>query len=103
MTISANQFLMLYTWFLLVALLIFTLLIARFYQKFSGARVFYRWYIIPLVLLGVAVVRYTSAGSISGDIIGDLFSAAGGAILILLCLVLYRFMLYGRGKTDDQR
>jgi hypothetical protein len=102
MTISANQFLMLYTWFLLVALLIFTLLIARFYQKFSGARVFYRWYIVPLLLLGIAVVRYTSAGSMSGDLIGDLASAVGGAVLIALCLVLYRFMLYRRGKSNDQ-
>lgn len=100
MPVSANQFFMLYTWFLLVALLIFTLLIARFYARFSGTRAFHQWFIAPSLLLGVAVIRYTSVGRVGGDVIGDLFSAAGGIILIGLCVVLYRLMLLGRGKPE---
>ena len=102
MTLSTNQFFMLYTWFLLAVLLIVTLLIARFYQKFSGARAFYKWFIVPLLLLGVAAVRYTSVGSMGGDTAADLFSAAGGVILIALCAALYRLMLHGRGKPDER-
>ncbi|MFN8373145.1 MAG: hypothetical protein U0694_09765 [Anaerolineae bacterium] len=103
MPVSANQFFMLYTWFLLAGLLIFALLIARFYQKFSGTHAYYHWFLVPAVLLGVAVIRYTSVGKVGGDAVGDLFSAAGGVVLIGLCGILYKLMLLGRGHPDEQR
>jgi hypothetical protein len=100
MSLSTNQFLMLYTWFLVTALLILTLLIARFYQRFSGTRGFYAWFLVPVLLFGVAAIRYTSVGSMSGDALADVLSALGGTVLMMLCFMMYRLMLYKRGKPD---
>lgn len=88
---------MLYTWFPLTALLFFLLLIARFYEKFSGQKTFFRWFFLPVVLFGVAAARYASIDQIAGDTIADLVSAMGGVVLTLLCVNLYRLMTSGRG------
>ncbi len=93
---ALNQFLLLYVWFALAALISIMLLIARFYQNFSGEQTYFRLYLVPLVLFGVAAVRYASLNESYGDWLGDLASGVAGALLIWLSLHLYRLMTSGR-------
>lgn len=94
--VSLSQFLTLYAWFPLAILLVFLLLIARFYQRFANEKTFFRLFIAPVVLFGLATVRYSSLDQVAGDSLGDLLLAAGGSVLIVLCLLLYRQMLRNR-------
>lgn len=94
--ISPNQILLLYTWFPLAAVIAILLLIARFYQKFSGDRTGYMLYLIPLVLFGAGVVRYASIDQIAGDTLGDILMGTAGLVLLLLSLWLYHLMTSGR-------
>lgn len=100
-SLSANQILILYTWFALAWLLFFLLMIARFYQKFSGVRTHFRWFLAPIVLFGAAAVRYASIDRMAGDdLLGDGFSAAAGFILLALCALLYRLMIVEAGGDE---
>ena len=93
---ALNQFLLLYVWFMLAALISIMLLIARFYQHFSGEQTYFRFYLVPLVLFGIAAVRYASINQGIGDWLGDISSGLAGAMLTLLSLHLYRLMTAGR-------
>jgi len=93
---ALNQFLLLYSWFLLAALIAIMLLIARFYQNFSGEQTYFQLYSVPLIFFGVAAVRYASIGQLTGDLLGDAAGGIAGASLILLSLHLYRLMTAGR-------
>lgn len=93
---ALNQFLLLYSWFLLAVLIWIMLLIARFYQQFSGDQTYFRLYFVPLVLFGVAAVRYASINQMYGDWFGDLAYGSAGLVLIILSLRLYRQMTAGR-------
>ncbi|MCK6576768.1 MAG: hypothetical protein L6Q98_01550 [Anaerolineae bacterium] len=90
-----SQLLTLYTWFLLAAAIGFLLLIARFYQKFSGERTYYWLYLAPIGLFGVEAVRQTRLQMVD-DAVGVLLSAAAGLLLIALSTVLYWRMTSGR-------
>ncbi len=94
--ISLSQLLALYTWFVLAAILAFLMLIARFYEKFSNARTYYRLFLMPILLFGAAAVRYASIDRVAHDPYADLLTASGGAFLALLCLYLYYRMMSGR-------
>ncbi len=94
--LSLNQFLMLYNWFPLAALLFLLLLIARFYEKFSGEQTYFRLFSLPIMLFGAATVRYASVNRMAGDGWADGLMAVGGVVLIALCLFLYRRMTAGR-------
>lgn len=83
----------LYIWFPLVILLAMFLLIARFYQRFSGKQVGYGWFALPIILYGVANVRYASIQQMNGDLIGDVFYAAGGLALFFISTRLFRRMM----------
>jgi hypothetical protein len=87
---------MLYTWFPLAALLFLLLLIARFYEKFSGEHTYFRLFSLPIVFFGTATVRYASVNRMAGDGLADAMMAVGGLILIALCLFLFRRMTAGR-------
>ncbi len=100
--VSLNQFLVLYTWFILTALLSFMLLIARFYQNFSGERTFFQLYLLPIAFLGMASVRYTSLERIARDSIADSLLAIGGVVLIGLCIRLYWLMIYRKRDRHDK-
>lgn len=98
-TTALSQLLLLYTWFALAAVLFFLLLIARFYEKFSGERTYFRLFLVPMLLFGAAAVRYSSIDRIAHDALGDLFLAAAGLLLAWLCVRLYRRMTAGRSES----
>jgi hypothetical protein len=98
--LALNQFLTLYSWFPLAALLGFLLLIARFYQKFSGKRTYFHWLIVPVVAFGVASVRYAGLNRLTGDWVADLLLAVGGITLVMFSLHLGRTMLKQREETS---
>jgi hypothetical protein len=96
MVITPNQILLLYSWFPLAAVIAILLLIARFYQQFSGDRTYYTLYLLPLILFGAGSVRYASIDQIAGDAVGDLLMGTAGALLIGLSVWLYHQMTNGR-------
>ena len=93
-----NQFLILYGWFPLAILLLFLLFIARFYEKFSGERTHFRLFILPILLFAAAAVRYAGLRQVFDNTLGDLLTALGGSILLILCLSLYRRMILRQRK-----
>lgn len=97
---SLNQFLVLYSWFPLAALLFFLLLIARFYERFSGERTYFRWLLLPLAGFSIAAMRAASIDTLNDTLI-HLISALSGSVLLLLCLQIYRVMVVHRTKADD--
>lgn len=99
--IALHQFLALYSWFPWVAILAFMLLIARFYQRFSGQRTYFWLFIAPMILSGIYAVRYASQERISGDALLTLFSVLGGVLLLLLVLNLQHRMLKHGPPTDE--
>lgn len=94
--VSISQFLMLYSWFALAGLLLFVLLIARFYQRFSGETTYFRLFSVPIVFFGMAMARYASINQVAGDSFGDVLSGIAGAILVVECLYLYHIMTRNR-------
>ncbi len=94
--ISISQFLTLYSWFPLAILLVFLLLIARFYERFAGEPTYFRLFVVPIVLFGTATVRYSSIDQIGGDMLADLLLGAGGVTLVVLCVLLYWLMTRNR-------
>jgi len=72
------------------------MLIARFYQRSSGERTYYQVYIIPIVLFGGGIARYTSINYLAGDALGDFLLAVSGLLLIALCVYLYHMMMRNR-------
>jgi hypothetical protein len=102
MSLSLDQFLLLFMWFPTTALFVFLLLIARFYEKFSGRRTFYRLFLAPILLFGAVSVRYASSDTLAGDGLADIAFGIGGIILIALCWNLYRLMIVNnKGKGHD--
>lgn len=93
-SLSIQQFLMLYLWFPLVLLLLFLFLIARFYEKFSGSSTYFRWLLLPIILFGVAVVRYASLDQIAGDLFADLLFGIAGLLVLLFCARLFQLMIW---------
>ena len=94
--VSISQFLTLYVWFPLAVVLVFLLLIARFYERFASEPTHFRLYVVPIVLFGTAAVRYSSIDQIGGDLLADLLLGAGGVMLVGLCLFLYWVMTRNR-------
>lgn len=90
--ITVSQILTLYTWFPLALLLLFLLLIARHYQRSAGEPTRFQWFLVPLLLFGLAAVRYASIDHLSGDIFANVLLGAGGLILFGASLYLYRRM-----------
>ncbi len=91
-----NQILTIFAWFPLVALLAILLLIARFYQRLTGEKTRYPLFVLPMVLFGLAAADYAIAAQGREALLGDGLMFAGGAILLGLCLSLYRQMTAGR-------
>jgi len=81
-----SQLVVLFGWFLLVGLIVFIMLIARFYQRFSGESTHFRLYLIPIVLFGIQAVRQTN---FPHDLLSNLLAGVAGVVLGTLSLLLY--------------
>ncbi|HRF97739.1 MAG TPA: hypothetical protein PLZ51_21175 [Aggregatilineales bacterium] len=95
-SLSLNQLLVIYAWFPLAMLLLFALLIARLYEKFSKKQTYSRFFLFPLILFAVSAVRYASLDSAVGDPLGDILIGIGGFVLAILSFRLYWLMMNGR-------
>lgn len=95
-SISLHQLLTLYSWFPLAGLLLLILLIARFYQRFSGFRTCYLIFAICVVLAAVWAVRRATLTTTAPDEIASFFGLITGLLLIAASIRLYIAMLLGR-------
>jgi hypothetical protein len=93
---SINQFLTIFTWFPLAALMSVLMLIARFYQKQSGQNTHYPWFLVPIMLYGAAAARASNVDLAFGDPLAAVLMFCGGIALATLCLILFRQMTLGR-------
>ena len=57
MTITLNQALTMYNWFLSAVLVVILLMIARFYELKTHERTYFRIFVLPLLFFGVASLR----------------------------------------------
>lgn len=94
---SLTQFALLGLWLGLAGLLYLLGLIARFYQRSSGERTYYRWYALPMGCFTLGVLRYLQVDAWAGDALGDLLWGLGGASLAWLCWQLYSRMTSEQG------
>lgn len=90
--ISTHQVLTIVTWFALTALLFLIALIARKYEKLSGARTYYQLFAVPVLLFAAGMIRAAQRDQITGNALGDLLMFAAGISLGVLCLHTYRLM-----------
>lgn len=95
-SVSAHQFLTIYTWFGLTALVFLMALVARFYERLSGQRTYYQFFGVPIVAFAGATVRLIRVDQVVGDAWADAFLLIGGMALAALCLHVYRLMTSGR-------
>ncbi len=103
-TLTLGQVLALFTWFPLAALIFIMLLIARFYARFSGRQTYYRAYLIPIVMFGMASVRYASSNRVVGDWIADVLFVIGGFVLGgLSTLLFWRMLLQAKPNRPSQK
>ncbi|MCA9914048.1 MAG: hypothetical protein KC496_11890 [Anaerolineae bacterium] len=97
---ALHQFLVLYMWFPLAALLGFFLLIARFYQRFSMARTYYLLYIVAAIGFGALSIRQASVELVRQDWVSGVVSFLSGLFLAVAVLILARLML-GAKEVED--
>lgn len=102
--LSLSQFFALYTWFPLALILFILMLIARFYEKSSGERTFFRLLIVPIIAFGFAAVRYAANDQIVGDWLADAALLLAGLMLTGMLFLVYWHMIIQlrRRKTEDQ-
>ena len=84
---------------MLSALLLFFLLIARFYQRFSGVKTYFWLYAPIIVIFGIMAVRDAASGPVATDLLTDALSIVGGGILLFLVILLHTHMM--RQKKHD--
>jgi uncharacterized membrane protein YoaK (UPF0700 family) len=97
---ALHQFLVLYTWFPLTALLVFFLLIARFYQRFSEAQTHYYLYIVAIILFGALAIRQAGIEITSQDWLSALLSIAGAIFLVIPAGLLAYLMLRRKNQKE---
>jgi uncharacterized SAM-binding protein YcdF (DUF218 family) len=94
--VSAHQFLTIYIWFGLIALVFLMALIARFYERLSSKRTYYQLFTIPVIVWTGATVRLAGLDRLTTDTWANVFLLIGGASLAALCLYVYHLMTSGR-------
>ncbi|MCA9892361.1 MAG: hypothetical protein KC615_05225 [Anaerolineae bacterium] len=102
-TNALHQFLILFSWFPLAAFILLVLLIARFYQRFSGEQTYFWLFIVPIVAFGVVAVRQAGSPSGQWDIIASLVAAIAGLILLVLVYHLYARMIAHSKKSESEQ
>lgn len=100
-SLSLNQLLVIFAWFPLAMLILFALLIARFYEKFSNQKTYSRFFLIPVALFGISAVRYASLDSAVGDPISDILIGIAGFVLAILIIRLYWLMMMKRKDKEE--
>lgn len=100
--LAISQFLSLFSWFAVAALIFFVLLIARFYQKFSGQRTQFQLFAVVIVIFGITTVRNTGLRQVSGDVIADTLSFVGGGLLLYLAIQLYYRMMKSNKESGNR-
>lgn len=93
--LSLYQALTIYAWFPLAFTLAVLMLIARFYERFSGKYTFWPLYAVPVLGYAAAHVREAALGA-PGDVFADVMQAVSGVVLLLLTLRLSLMMLRHR-------
>lgn len=92
---SIHQFLTIYTWFGLAALLFLIALIARKYEQLSKERTYYQLFVLPVIAFAVAAVQQTHRDRVVGDALGDVMMLIGGVMLAAVCVHMYHLMTRG--------
>ncbi len=95
-SITITQALTIYIWFMLAIVLLFLVLIARFYHNVSKERTYYPIFVAPIILFGMASARDAFIDRIGGDPLGDSLWFTGAVVLVGLCIYLYNLMTSGR-------
>ena len=95
---SIHLVLMSYSWVIIVILLFFLFLIARFYERKAYQKSHYQFFLLPLVLFLLGTLRYDFlfTGSFVGDLLGDVFFFGGGVATGILGYRLLNLMTGGR-------
>ncbi|MGQ9597830.1 MAG: hypothetical protein ACUVWZ_00260 [Anaerolineae bacterium] len=100
-----SSVLILYGWIVAGLLVLFLLLIGRFYEIKFGQKAYYQLFLLPLVLFLIAamwdvVAARGPTGNLLLDFVGnpgpDLLWFLGGIALTGLCYSLYRTMMGGK-------
>jgi hypothetical protein len=92
-----NSILVLYSWVVAAVLILFLLLIGRFYEIKFGQRSYHWFLLIPLGCFLVAAVWYAFfAPDFVGVFWPDVLFLVGGLSLIGICYILFRIMMGGR-------
>jgi hypothetical protein len=92
-----NSTLTIYNWGVVCFLLGFLFLVAHFYEKKSGRKSYYLFFLIPTFLFALAAVSYSLTPSlIVGQVLADLSRLGGGIVLVFLGFWLLRLMTGGR-------
>jgi len=90
----ANSLLIIYVWSIVITHLIIIMAIARFYERKSARRAYYRWFVIPAVVLMIAAFRYAFLpDQLVGDMWGDTLRLIGGVMSIGLTIFLLKLMM----------
>jgi hypothetical protein len=95
-SVSAHQLLIVYSWFVLSALVFLMALIARFYERLSGQRTYYGLFTVPVIAFAGASLRLTALDQLAGDAWASILLLIGGSSLAALCVHVYRHMTSGR-------
>lgn len=95
-TIVISQIALLIFWFALALLMFIMALIARFYEANTNQPTYYRWYVLPVLCVGLSSARYVSLHQWGSDLLADSLMFVGGLLLLGLCLRLYYSMTSGR-------
>jgi hypothetical protein len=92
-----NSTLILYSWIVAAILILFLLLIGRFYELKFGQRAHYRLMVVPLVCFLAAAIwcAFFARGEFVGVVGPDLLLLAGGISVIGLAYLLFRTMMGG--------
>lgn len=92
-----NSALTIYNWGVICFLLGFLFLIAHFYERKSGRKSYYQYFLVPILLFALSAILYARSGPlIVGQLIADLSRLLGGIVLLVLGFSLLRLMTGGR-------
>jgi len=93
--VALNAVLTLITWSLIGVLIVVVYRIARFYQITSGRRTYYRWFLLPLVLLSLTALLNVMVDPLL-NVWRDALLLVGGVSLIGLGYYLLHLMIGSR-------